>query len=87
MMHMATAMADCGKARGTMAHELKTGHAPGVRRSLPICDLWLAVDEEQTLHLGMRRAWHWLEGNQPARAERRCGRSSSEHEKIQRTPA
>jgi hypothetical protein len=33
----------------------QTTHRP------PITDLWLLVDEEQTLRLGMRQAWHWLE--------------------------
>ena len=29
-----------------------------------VTDLWLLVDEEQTLHYGLRRAWRWLEHEQ-----------------------
>lgn len=34
-------------------------------RKPPIADLWLLVDEEQTQHYGLRRAWRWLEAEQP----------------------
>jgi hypothetical protein len=33
--------------------------------TLPITDLWLLVDEEQTLRYGMRQSWRWLEADQP----------------------
>jgi hypothetical protein len=36
----------------------QTTHRP------PITDLWLLVDEEQTLRLGMRQAWRWLESEE-----------------------
>ena len=29
-----------------------------------VTDLWLVVEEEQTLHYGLRRAWRWLEHEQ-----------------------
>jgi hypothetical protein len=32
-------------------------------RTLPITDLWLLVDEEQTLRYGMRQSWRWLEAD------------------------
>ncbi len=31
----------------------------------PITDLWLVVDEEQTLRFGLRQAWRWAEAEQP----------------------
>ncbi len=34
-------------------------------RKPPITDLWMLVDEEQTLHYGLRQAWRWLEAEQP----------------------
>ena len=34
----------------------------------PITDLWLVVDEEQTLRFGMRQAWRWAEAQQPVQA-------------------
>jgi hypothetical protein len=33
----------------------------------PVTDLWLLVDEEQTMHFGMRQTWRWLETEQPLR--------------------
>jgi hypothetical protein len=35
------------------------------RNKPPITDLWLLVDEEQTLHYGLRQAWRWLQAAQP----------------------
>jgi hypothetical protein len=32
----------------------------------PVTDLWLLVDEEQTMHYGLRHAWRWLETEQCA---------------------
>jgi hypothetical protein len=34
-------------------------------RKPPIADLWIVVDEEQTLHYGLRQAWRWLQAEQP----------------------
>jgi hypothetical protein len=31
-----------------------------------VTDLWLLVDEEQTMHFGMRQAWRWSEAEMPA---------------------
>jgi hypothetical protein len=41
-----------------MSHEQNT-YRP------PISDLWLVVDEQQTLHFGLRQAWRWLESDKP----------------------
>jgi len=48
-----------------------TGDTHSAGKPFPLCDLWLAVDEEQTLHFGLRRAWHWLEAteNTPRRGQ------------------
>lgn len=38
---------------------------PGNTHKPPITDLWLVVDEEQTLRFGMRQAWRWSLAQQP----------------------
>ena len=43
-----------------MTHDQNT-HKP------PVTDLWLLVDEEQTMHFGMRQTWRWLETQQSMR--------------------
>jgi hypothetical protein len=43
----------------------------------PITDLWLAVDEEQTLRFGMRQAWRWAMAQQPVQ------RPPREQERVQ----
>ena len=44
----------------------------------PITDLWLVVDEEQTLRFGMRQAWRWAEVQQPARRQVRGAETAQE---------
>jgi hypothetical protein len=45
-----------------MTHNQKTvGQKPSWP---PVTDLWLLVDEEQTLRFGMRQSWRWLEAEQ-----------------------
>jgi hypothetical protein len=41
-------------------------HNQNSRKPL-VTDLWLLVDEEQTMHFGMRQAWRWSEIEQPVR--------------------
>jgi hypothetical protein len=44
----------------------------------PITDLWLLVDEEQTLRFGMRQSWRWAEAQQPARRQVREAETAQE---------
>jgi hypothetical protein len=49
-------------------------------RKPPIADLWLLVDEQQTMHFGLRKAWRWLEAEQPhTREAPKCAPLPADH--------
>jgi hypothetical protein len=51
-----------------------------------VTDLWLLVDEEQTMHYGMRQAWRWSEAGQPVR-HRLTSLPAGAHTSSARAPA
>jgi hypothetical protein len=53
-------------------------------RKPPITDLWIVVDEEQTLHYGLRQAWRWLQAEQP---QQTAGHPAPVHTNLPQTQA